>query len=49
LGLGNMDGQTTVEGYLNGDGITFGFVFALRPVDGGWRVSGLALNFEVIE
>jgi ketosteroid isomerase-like protein len=47
--LGTAEGQSLVGGYLNGDGIVFEFLFAVRPADGKLRVSGLALAFEVHE
>jgi len=47
--LGMADGQTLVDGFLNGDGITFTFVFAVRPIDGRLLVSGLLLQFERVE
>ena len=47
--LGSSEGETTVEGYLNGDGVTFELIFALRPDDGGRRASGLLLHYEVVE
>lgn len=47
--LGTADGQALVGGYLNGDGIVFEFLFAVRPADGKLRISGLALAFEVHE
>jgi len=47
--LGNAQGQTTVEGYLNGDGETFDFVFAVRPEGAGVLVTGLALHSEGVE
>lgn len=47
--LGAADGQSLVLGYLNGDGIVFEFLFAVRPAAGRLKVSGLALDFEVHE
>jgi hypothetical protein len=47
--LGTADGQALVGGYLNGDGIVFEFLFAVRPAAGNLRISGLAMAFEVHE
>jgi hypothetical protein len=47
--LGTAGEQVLVGGYLNGDGIVFQFVFALRPVAGKLKVSGLAMDFAAHE
>jgi hypothetical protein len=48
--LDTTEGHATVGGYINGDGETFDFVFAVRPDGkGGFKVSGLALHREMVE
>lgn len=47
--LGSAEGQSLVGAYLNGDGVAFQFLFAVRPVDGKLKVSGLALGFALAE
>ncbi len=47
--LGTSEGQTTIEGYINGDGVTFEFIFALRPDGDAFKVSGLLMHSEFVE
>jgi hypothetical protein len=47
--LGTVEGQTTIEGYINGDGATFEFIFFVRRDSKGSKVSGLALHWEAVE
>ncbi|HEY7375485.1 MAG TPA: hypothetical protein VIF57_25230 [Polyangia bacterium] len=47
--LDATEGHATVSGYINGDGETFEFVFAVRPDGKGFKVSGLALHWEMVE
>ena len=42
-------GQTTIEGYINGDGETFEFLFALRPDGDAFKVCGLLMHWEAVE
>jgi hypothetical protein len=47
--LDTTEGHATIGGYINGDGETFELVFTARPDGKGFKVSGLALHWEMVE